>query len=212
MSLQPLIPFLVSMLAGSVAVMVWAATGSHKLASAAAAGVFALVVVVASVRINLPLIARTVPYDGEAAIHASRRNARLMALTYAWGGAAMLAVYFLSGLWWWHSWQYGGAMALIAASLLGFVHQAGDPDSHLRTPRILSLLAMATAVQGLAAATGVALLVRSGKPWIKNTDWVANQVFLAGGTAIAVLSAIAVLTHLRIVAAPTPAQKSLNGA
>jgi len=128
-----------------------------------------------------------------------------MALAYAWGGTAMLAVYFLSGLWWWHSWQYGSLMAFVAAVLIAYVHQVGEPESHLRSPRMLTALACATTLQGLAACVGVALLAYSGKPWlIGRADWAANHIFLVGGTTIAILSLIAVMTHVRIVTAKEP--------
>jgi hypothetical protein len=212
MSLQPLIPYLIVALAASVLAMVGAAANIDTTSSALAAGLFGLAIVVVSLRINLPLIAGRAPVDAEAAIHASRRNARLMALTYAWGGIAMLAVHFLSGLWWWHSWQYGSLMALIAAALIAYVHQVGDPESHLRAPAVLDRLAWATAVQGLGAALGVAWLIRSGKPWFNNTDWVANHIFLAGGATIAVISAIAFLTHRRIAARARAGSAPLSGA
>lgn len=207
MSLQPLIPYLVSGLAASVAMMVWAAAGNQQALSAIAAGLFSLAVVAASLGINWPLLARTAPLDDDTPIHASRRNARLMALAYAWGAAAMLAVYFLSGLWWWHSWQYGSLMAFVAAALIAYVHRVGEPESHLRSPRMLALLALATALQGFAAVVGLALLVHSGKPWLGRADWAANHIFLAGGTALAILSAIAVVTHIRIVTAAPAVQE-----
>lgn len=212
MSLQPLVPYLILALAASVLAMVGAAASIDTTNSALAAGLFGLAVVAVSLRINLPLIFGKAQVDGEAAIHASRRNARLMAITYAWGGIAMLAVHFLSGLWWWHSWQYGSLMALIAAALLAYVHQVGDPESHLRTPAVLDRLAWATAAQGLGAALGVALLIRSGKPWFNNTDWVANHIFLAGGTTIAIVSAIAFVTHRRIAARANAVAHPFSGA
>lgn len=212
MSLQPLIPYLIVALAASVTAMVAAAASINTTNSALAAGLFGLAVVAASVKINLPLIAGKAALDADAPIHASRRNARLMALTYAWGGIAMLAVHFLSGLWWWHSWQYGSLMALIAAALLAYVHQVGDPESDLRTPAVLDRLAWATAAQGIGAALGVAWLIRSGKPWFNNTDRVANHIFLAGGTTIAIISAIAFLTHRRIVARIRAGSPTVSGA
>lgn len=200
MSLQPLIPYLIAILVATVAAMVWAAAGDHKLACALAAGLLAASLILASLRVNLPLLRGGGAIQADTPVHAARRNARLMALAYGWGAAAMLAVYGLSGLWWFHSWQYGSAMALVAASLIAYVHRVGDADSQLRSAGAMRALAALTVLQGLGAALGVALLLASGKPWHGRPDWVANQVFIAGGVTIVVLSAISVATHVRLTA------------
>lgn len=196
MSLQPLIPYLASLLVLSAGAMTWAASGADKLLSLAAAVVFASAVCAAALYVNRvagwPAAALAEP---DAQVHAARRNARLMALTYAWGGLALLAVYKLTGLRWQHGWQYGSGMAVIAGLLLIHVHVMGDDESWWRSRRGLSLAANAALMQALAILVGLALLVTSGKLWTGRNDWAANQVFVVGGLTLAVVSLIAWRTH-----------------
>ena len=54
-----------------------------------------------------------------------------------------------------------------------------------------------TALQGIAALVGVAILLLSGKVEAQGRDWAANVVFIAGGLALFALSAMAVLAERR---------------
>lgn len=199
MSLARIMPWLVAALALSAGLM-WqgAATGAKSL-SAAAAAFAALAVVGVAGAINLPMW--RLP-DDRVTSHAlpvqARRNTRLMALTYAWGSVAMLAVYFLSGLRWWHGWQYGTLMALLAALLFAYAHLMTPPDSRWRAPHIQRKALALTVGQGVLALAGVAWLFWSGKAASPKPDWAANHVFIAGGLAIAALSFIAAATKRRL--------------
>src|SRR5690606_7124014 len=86
-----------------------------------AAGAFAALAIAIGLGLNQPLWTldahRITP---EAAPVAAQRNAKLMALVWAWGAAAMAGVYTLGGLRWQHDWQYGSGMALIALFTWGF--------------------------------------------------------------------------------------------
>ncbi len=118
---------------------------------------------------------------------AARHNGMLQAWAWGAGAASMLGVYLLSGLKWQHGWQYGSGMALIALAALVFARQ----------PRWLNAVAAVVAVQGAAAAIGLAVLAGSGKLASVKADWAANIIFIAGGVAIAVLSVMAVGAHRR---------------
>ena len=198
MSLQPLIPMLATLLAASVAAMTWAARTGHVPVSFAAAAMFAIAVVYAARVINLRFFESTPSVTAETAMHAARRNARLMALVYAWGGLAMLAVYKVSGLRWQHGWQYGTGMALIAAGLLVYVHRLGASNTRLRQPRMLDATAMLALLQAIAASVALAIMVAIGKLQTVKSDWAANHIFVAGGLAIVAISLIAYATHKRL--------------
>jgi len=202
MSLQPLVPALIALLALSSGAMTWSAWQRSEIGSMIAAAVYSAAVLAAAWWINRPLLAKGPPNQTspsiEPLIHASRRNARLMALTYAWGSLALLAVYKLSGLKWQHGWQYGSAMAVVAGALLLYVHKLGDPKTPLRSLTSLDATSYAALAQAIAAAGGLVFLVTSGKLWSGKQDWAANHVFIAGGLAIAGISLLAFLVHRRL--------------
>jgi hypothetical protein len=196
MSLQRLMPWICAALAASVAVMVTGARLGRPELSAAAAGFFALTIVAVGWLVNRPawqLDAARTPVD--AAPVAARRNARLMAITYAWGAAAMLTAYTLTGLRWYHAWQYGLAMTLLAAILFLYAVAIGREGSRLRQRPLLLGALQLTVVQGAGALAGALFLIVSGKVATPRPDWAANHIFLAGGLAIAALSAIAAITQ-----------------
>lgn len=201
MSLQSRIPLLVLVIVATIAVMVGAVSFDAKYTCLGAALGFAIIAVDATFAINRPIWidpAAAMRADPEAALHASRRNARLMALVYAWGALALFAVYGLTELWWFHSWQYGSAMALIAGALLGFVHMLGDRESQFRSQAALDVSAMLAMAQAAAAAIALGMLVSSGKLASLKADWPANHVFVAGGLALVVISVISAITHFKL--------------
>lgn len=199
MSLQPLMPILALVLVVSAGAFAWLAGQGQVVAASVAANLFALIIVFVALRTNRPLW--EMPADrirAEAAPIAARRNARLVALVYAWGATAMLAVYQLVGLRWQHGWQYGSGMALIAAAVLLYAHKLGDPASGLRAPRALNSVLKLTVLHAAGAAMGLAFLFTSGKLKSPKGDWPANLIFMAGGIAAFMLSAIAIYTHMRL--------------
>ncbi len=199
MSLQPLIPALIALLALSVAVMTWAASIDAQAVSMLAAALYGLAVVAVAWRINRPeRWPAEVRDDPVAQMHTARRNARLIALTYAWGGLALLMVYKLSGLKWQHGWQYGSGMAVIAGGLLVLVHKLGDAATPLRTTAGIQRLANLALAQSIAAAVGLVFLIGAGKLWSGKKDWAANHVFLIGGVTLVIVSLIAYRTHARL--------------
>ena len=193
LSMKPLVPILVAVLLASVAFMVFGAAGGNQNLVAGAATFFGVAVIVAALRINAPIWQRSNNVDAAVEGPAiARRNTRLAALVYAWGGAAMLGVYSLSGLSWRHGWQYGLAMATVAALLMLYVRRLGNQPRPEMPPLALTLL------HGLAAAAGLGFLVGTGKLATTKGDWAANDVFLCGGIVILALCIMSAITHLRL--------------
>lgn len=184
----------------ALAAIVVAARLVHPPLAIAAGAMFTGVAIVVGWRLNQPLAG--LPADRvtkEAAPIAARRNARLLATCYGWGGATMLAAYYLSALHWQHAWQYGVGMLLIASAVYAYNAALADPSSPARQPRWLIAVQRLTMAQGFASAVGVMVLIVSGKLTTGKTDWIANVVFVAGGIAIAALSALSVRTQRRLM-------------
>ena len=199
LSLGALVYTLVAVLLASAAAM-WAAAGAgNRFLSLAAAGAFGTAIVLAALRTNTPLWRAAPPLGCTPQLQADamRRNARLAALVYAWGAAAMFAVYMLAGLAWRHGWQYGSGMAVIAAAFLAYVH-AMAPGSALREPRALRYAAIFAVPHALAALGGLGFLLGSGRLATAKGDWAANHVFLAGGAAIVALCLLTLVTHVTL--------------
>lgn len=197
MTLQPLIPGLVVMMVASIAAIVWAAGEGARDLTFLGALAFPAAAVLVCYLINRPFLARRRTDPGEA-IAASRHNARLMAMIYAWGAAAIFAIYSLTELWWWHSWQYALGMAFIACCLMGYVHWMSDARSPLAQPRALDLTAMLALVQAAAIAGGLVFLIGSGKLASSKPDWPANNVFIGGGVGLVLVSSISAFTHRKL--------------
>ncbi|MGQ0673969.1 MAG: hypothetical protein ACT4N2_13985 [Hyphomicrobium sp.] len=173
---------------GCAAVMVLGAARDDRLLTSAAAAAYALAVSGLALWTNAGAIVGTPrPADQVAALMLG--NVRLAAFVYAWGGAAMLAVYHFSGLHWRHGWQYGLAMILIAAGLLIYARRrVGEADP---VPLSLTLLHAAGAIGGLA------FLIGTGKLATLKNDWAANTIFLNGGLAILAICLLSVVAHIR---------------
>lgn len=200
MSLQRMLPWLVLALVASVVLMIASAGRGMSTVTGAAAALFGASIVLVGLGINKPLW-RLEPFriTEEAAPVAAQRNAKLMALAWAWGAAAMAGVYTLGGLRWYHAWQYGAGMALFAVFTWAF-GLAIVRSEQLSVKRMLLLRGLQlTVVQGVAAAGGVVYLLISGKLLTSRPDWAANQIFLTGGIAIAALSAMAAYTQRKLL-------------
>ena len=199
MSFQRIAPWLIVALCLSVAVIVLGAGRGAQMLVGAAAGLFALVVLVVGLRGNQPLWSGEQATD-QTAVEAARFNAWLMAIAFVWGAIAMFAVYTLSGLRWQHGWQYGAGMALFGAFayVFGLLLDRAGPGA--QRPLLLRGLQL-TLLQGIAAVAGLVFLIGSGKLETVRPDWAANQIFLFGGLTIVGLSAIAVVTQRKLMRA-----------
>jgi hypothetical protein len=199
MSLGRTVPLTALMLAGIIAAMVVAArAGRSDLVFPFAFLVPCLFAVVGwglNARLwSLPALRVT----DDAIPVAARRNAILLALAYAWGAVTLLTIYPLAGLRWYHWWQYGGLMALVAAGIAVYAAALARPGSFVRS-RPLQLKALQlTIVHAMAIVGGLGWLILSGKAASGRDDWAANAVFLAGGAALAIVSAMAAYTQMRL--------------
>jgi hypothetical protein len=127
-------------------------------------------------------------------------NARLAAITYAWCGTALQAVYItpITGIRWQHSWQYGLGLALVAVgtfaygSIVSRQPADGKPNGAVAAAPLLAF------VQALLAAGCIVFLILSGKLVSRRMDWASNQVFLFGALTILVLSLTALVSLRRI--------------
>ncbi len=200
MPLKPLLPAIVLAFFASILVMVLAAIRDARFLCALAATLFALQMIFAMLRVNVPLwrTPATQLEDG-AVIGSAWRNALLTAVVYAWGAAAMLAVYSLSALSWRHWWQYGAAMGIIAAGIFLYAYRLSQADERLRTPRALDIATGLAALQGLAVCGLLVFLVVSGKLGTLKADWAANQIFSIARATLAIISILSVLTRRKLV-------------
>jgi hypothetical protein len=203
MPLRPLLPALLLALVMSIVVGVLAAGRESGFTLALAVALFALQMLFATMRSNLPLWQTDTSESLDATIALCvRRNTLLAALVYAWGAAAILAIYSLSGLDWRHWWQYGSAMALVASAVFLYAHLLTDEQGTYRTPKALNALMGLTVVQGIAVVGVLVYLIGWGKLATPRSDWAANYVFATGSVTLAVLSAISVLTYRRLKSGP----------
>lgn len=199
--MRSLSPTLLTIAAGSIAVMLWAAANTDIRIMAAAAAAFILAAIARAARLNASLrrvAATSNPSERRSAAEAIRKTSYITALVYAWGGAAMLLVYRFSGLYWQHGWQYGLAMIVIAAGLAGYIAMLGNERSPLNSDAALDRAVQLAVLQGVAAAAAMVWLTTSGKLTTGKADWAANIVFMSGGLAISVISAIVARTHSKL--------------
>lgn len=189
-----MIPAIAVTLLASVVAIVLGINGGAGIAAHSAAAVFTAVIVLAAILVNRPHWRRGgAPADPVEAVHMARRNTRLAALVYAWGGAALIATDLFTALDWYHYSQYGLGAALIALGLMFYVRRLGEP-AHAIAPPLA-----ATALHGLVAAAGLAFLIGSGKVYSVRADWAANVVFLWGGLAIVALCLMTMCTQSRLL-------------
>lgn len=186
MSLAPIVPFLAAALVASVTGMVHGTGTSDADLTAWMAIAFNCAIVVSALIVNVPFWSskeKQRAFSEGAAM--TRRNARLAALVYTWGAAAMFAVYTLSPLRWRHAWQYGLGMALFAIGIAIYVYWSDRAKPPHKLPLQLTIMHF------LAAVGGLIYLIGTNKLQTIKSDWAANEVFLWGGIGIAVLCVIA---------------------
>lgn len=199
MALRPLLPAILLALVVSVVVGVLAAGRDDGLTLSIAAALFGLQMLFALLRTNAPYWSSDIGNSVETAAECVRRNAVLGGLVYAWGAAAMLAIYSLPGPVWQHWWQYGAAMALVAAGIFIYAGLLASGRERYSSAGALRSLVMLSILQGLAVTGVVVYLISSGKLFTTRGDWAANYIFTAGSVILALLSLISIATYLKIV-------------
>lgn len=201
MSLQRMMPWLISLLVVTVLAMIIAARAGLSSVTSAFAAAFALAMVAASWRTNMDHWT-TAATHGSASLeplHAARRNARLAGLAYAWSALGMQGLYTtpLTGLKWQHGWQYATAFGLLSVAALAYTHLSGSRNAATRQ-RLQRLAGPLSAAQATLAAAGLAFLVMSGTLQSRRADWAANVIFLYATLTIMVITAVALRTHVRL--------------
>ena len=185
-----------------LAVVLWAAGSLAPHVMIAASAVFAGAAILAAWRANAA---------GSGAqnsrLGAIRETSRVTAMSYLWGGLAMLLIYRLTALHWQHGWQYGLAMLLIAAGLGVYIQMLASEQSAAASDRALDRAVYLAVLQGAAAVAALLWLTLSGKIWSPKGDWAANIVFISGGFAIAGISAIVVIRDAALKRAAAGAQR-----
>lgn len=221
LSLQTILPWIMIAVLTSVVAMVFGVSRDDSLITLLSASGFSLFIVGMGLATNLPYWRQSGSFDEqqgarvatpsgpatavehaaeyaeaaeEDAVSIARKNAKLFATSYIWGGMAMLAVYTLTQLRWQHGWQYALGMFVLAAVTIVFAVILNQPSSKTRA-KAMAFASFLTKVQGAAALAGLVFLVGTGKLASTRADWAANYVFLFGGIAIAVLSGIALRSH-----------------
>ena len=199
MSLQRLMPYLIAMLVASIGGMVLGGATHRIWTLIVSAAAFTAMAILVAVAANAPYWQAGRRFGPDDATLALRRNARLIAIAYAWGAIAMQALYTtpLTGLKWQHGWQYALVMMLLALGAFHMARALGDPSPERRASWLALALPIAIA-NALLSAGGLAFLAVSGKLLARRSDWAANQVFLFGALTIMVLAAIALRTHTRL--------------
>ncbi|MEZ5851385.1 MAG: hypothetical protein R3D68_12135 [Hyphomicrobiaceae bacterium] len=202
MSLQRLMPWLIVMLVVSVAGEMVAGAARDVRLMCIAAGTFTLAAIGVSLTINAPYWEghrsfAALPAEIEVA---ARRNARLAAVAFAWGGVSMQAIYAtqVTGLKWQHAWQYALVMLLFALIAFHVARALGSAAAEQRA-RWLRISMPLSIVNALLGAGGLVFLTSSGKLALRRADWAANLIFTFGALMIMVLAAIALKTHVRLV-------------
>ncbi len=122
-------------------------------------------------------------------------STQLSTLVYAWGAVTLFLVYSASGLRWQHGWQYGLALALIAAGMAHYAKLLGQNQPELVSQSAIERAVVLASVQGITVSVVLLWLVASGKILTPRADWAANLVFAAGGLSIVCLCAFFAKTH-----------------
>ena len=172
------------------------ASWANRWLFAASAFVFSATVTIAAFLINRRYWRGTSVADGQPVIvQALISSTQLSTLVYVWGAATLLIVYSASGLHWQHGWQYGSAMALIAAGMAYYAKLLGQNHPELITDSAIERAVVLASVQGIAVSVVLLWLVASGKIVTHRADWAANLVFVAGGLSIVCVCTFFAKTH-----------------
>ena len=180
----------------SMAGTYFGASWSNRWLFAASAFVFSATASIAAFVVNRHFWrAEAASSTRSAVIDALIASTQLSALVYAWGATVLLLVYSASGLYWQHGWQYGLAMAIIAACMVQYVKLLEHRHPEIVSDSAIERVIMLASAQGIAVSLVLLWLVASGKILTPRTDWAANLVFVAGGLSIVCMCAFVTKTY-----------------
>lgn len=202
MSLKTTMPWLIALLLTSIVAIVLAARSELRSGVLIAAGVFVIGAVIASARTNRPYW--RVAADGDASPDrvgtAARRNARLLAMTYAWAALSMQAVYTppLTGFYWRPGWP----LAMILASLGVFASVVGHVAGQAASGRIgrmsLAFIALWFGVQAFLASLVVLALSGLVQQPFARVEWAAAGLLVLSGLAVMMQCVFALRSHAHL--------------
>ena len=203
MPLRPMLPAILLAFSLSILVAVLAAARNAGTPLALAVSLFTAQILFAVVRTNAPVWrADVAPPPGAGW---AWTNSVLAALVYAWGAAAMFAVYSLSGLVWRHWWQYGVALTLLAVLTLSCAQLLTVGRGPHASSKSMAILMGLTVLQAVCMGGALVYLIASGRLMTQRPDWAANQIFVAGGVMLVLVSFASLLAYRRhIYARPPP--------
>ena len=181
--------------AGSLAGVAYAA--SHGLKAVSALSAASIAIAIAGVCLQASSAWTQRSQGGSAADQRSalRNTTRLSALVYAWAALALFVAYTGAGPVWQHGWQYGSALAVIAAGLALYVRDLGREGHWVREKAAVEAAIRLAILHGVVSGALLVWLIGSGKLKTLKGDWAANHVFIAVTATAAALSLIAVRTH-----------------
>lgn len=172
------------------------ASWANRWLFAASAFVFSATATIAAFLVNRRYWRNTAVVGGKQMIvQALIASMQLSTLVYVWGAATLFLVYSASGLRWQHGWQYGLALALIAAGMAHYAKLLGQNQPELISDSAIERAVVLASVQGIAVSVVLVWLVASGKILTPRADWAANLIFVAGGLSIVCLCAFFAKTH-----------------
>lgn len=166
-----------------------------RIANAGIAAAVVLALVALSFGANRSALAA-----GDAAVGPrglARWNAYLMAITSLWASLAIAAMYYLTGLQWYHAYQYALLFDLPALASVLFARAVRVAPEGPGLARLLALGRWLTRMLAALSAIGIAALIGLGKAFSAKSDWAASNVFLFAAAGLMLLSVTALRTQAR---------------
>lgn len=199
MTLGAMIRWLVVLLLGSIASLVVAARAESRLGVVLSVAAFAAAAVLVSARTNQSFWSAEPGATSGACIVAFRRNARLLALTYAWGALAMQALYtpFLTGLLWWPAWPIAMILATLGVLTSAFGYLQLRAGAAAMSARLRQMVRVWFTGQAWSAAILLLVLAGAGTRNGTRVEWGAAQILTFCCLAVLMQSMFGLRSHLR---------------
>lgn len=137
--------------------------------------------------------------EGKSDIDAIRRRgariAALMAMIYIWGSLAIFVSYYLTGLSWYHAYQYAMYLAIPGVFTLNVARRNAIQTEPQQVVWNKSRGSYLTVIQAIVMVASVLYLcVWSGKFLSSGHDWAAMSILTSGAIALAVTSILSLAT------------------